>query len=61
MRKRLIDDNILKQEDGMLVFQTDHIFNSPSAAAGTILARRANGWSAWKNKSGVTINELLRK
>ena len=45
----------------MLVFQTDHIFNSPSAAAGTILARRANGWSAWKNKSGVTINELLRK
>ena len=45
----------------MLVFQTDHIFNSPSAAAVSILARRANGWSVWINKSGVTINELLRK
>jgi hypothetical protein len=61
MRTRLIEDEILKEEDGLLVFQIDHIFNSPSAAAGTILARRANGWKEWKDKDGKTLDELKRK
>ena len=61
MRRRLIDDNVLIEENGMLVFQTDHIFNSPSAAAGTILARRANGWKEWKDTNGKTLDELKRK
>ena len=61
MRTRLIEDKILQEENGLLVFQTDHIFNSPSAAAGTILARRANGWKEWKDKTGKTIDELKRK
>ncbi|GGZ88240.1 DUF4357 domain-containing protein [Algibacter mikhailovii] len=43
------------------VIFNDHIFNSPSAAAGTILARRANGWKEWKDKDGVSIDELKRK
>lgn len=61
MRTRLIEDEILKEEDGLLVFQIDHIFNSPSAAAGAILARRANGWKEWKDKNGKTLDELKRK
>jgi len=61
MRTRLIEDEVLKEEDGLLVFQIDHIFSSPSAAAGTILARRANGWKDWKNKEGKTLDELKRK
>ncbi len=61
MRTRLVEDHILKEDNGVLVFQSDHIFNSPSAAAGTILARRANGWKEWKDKSGKTIDELKRK
>ena len=61
MRSKLIEDQILKEENGLLVFQTDHIFNSPSAAAGAILARRANGWKEWKDKAGKTIDELKRK
>jgi len=61
MRQRLIKESILKEEDGMLVFQLDYIFNSPSAAAATILARRANGWMEWKNKDGKNIDTLKRK
>ena len=61
MRQRLVDDGTLKEENGVLVFQSDYIFNSPSAAAGTILARRANGWKEWKNKDGKTLDELKRK
>jgi len=45
----------------LLVFQTDHIFNSPSAAAGAILARKANGWREWKDKAGATLDALKRK
>jgi hypothetical protein len=61
MRTRLIEDKILQEENGLLVFQTDHIFNSPSAAAGTVLARRANGWIEWKDKEGITLDKLKRK
>ncbi|OIQ27152.1 MAG: hypothetical protein BM564_13355 [Bacteroidetes bacterium MedPE-SWsnd-G2] len=61
MRSKLREEGVLKEENGVLVFQTDHIFNSPSAAAGTILARRANGWKEWKDNSGKTLDELKRK
>lgn len=61
MRKKLIDNKILIQKDNILEFTADYIFNSPSAAAGSILARRANGWLEWKNNDGKTLDELKRK
>jgi len=61
LRKKLIDNGVLKKENDLLVFQADHIFSSPSSAAGAILARRANGWTEWKDKSGKTIDQLKRK
>lgn len=61
LRKQLLEDSILKEENGYLVFQSDYIFNSLSAAAATVLARSANGWLAWKNKQGQTLDELKRK
>jgi hypothetical protein len=42
------------------VFQQDYIFNSPSAAAATILGRSANGWTSWKDKNGKTLDEVKR-
>ena len=50
LRARLIHDGILKEEHDVLVFQSDHIFSSSSAAATTILGRSSNGWTSWKNK-----------
>ncbi|RAJ11708.1 GIY-YIG nuclease family protein [Arenibacter echinorum] len=61
LRKQLLEDLILKEENGVFVFQSDHVFNSPSAAAATVLARAANGWTSWKDLSGKTLDELKRK
>lgn len=61
LRKNLLDDGVLKEIDGMLIFEKDHIFSSPSAAAVVVLARRANGWMEWKDKDGNTLDQLKRK
>jgi hypothetical protein len=61
MRKNLLEKGILKQESSVLVFTEDYLFNSPSASAAAILARRANGWTEWKDKNGKTMDEKIRK
>ncbi len=60
LRKRLIEEEILKEENNVYIFQQDYIFNSPSAAAAVVLARSANGWTSWKDKTGETLDELKR-
>jgi hypothetical protein len=42
-RQNLREDGVLDVEDGALVFQQDHAFNSPSGAAGVVLGRSSNG------------------
>jgi hypothetical protein len=61
LRKNLLDDGVLKEINGTLIFEKDHIFSSPSAAAVVVLARRANGWIEWKDKDGNTLDDLKRK
>ena len=60
-RNKLIKANILKEIDGVLIFQEHHIFTSVSTAAAVVLARRANGWIEWKDKNGKTLDELKRQ
>lgn len=36
-------------------------FTSPSSAGAFVLGRRVNGWIAWKNSEGKTLDELKRK
>lgn len=61
MRKELIEDGTLIFEGDVLKFTVNHIFNSPSAAAGTVLARRANGWTEWKDNEGNTLDSIKRQ
>lgn len=61
MRDKLMEDGILVREGKVLKFTSDYVFSSPSAAAGVVLARRANGWTKWKFPSGKTLDELIRK
>ncbi len=61
MRKKLIDRGVLVSNGKVWEFIKDELFNSPSAAAGTIQGRRANGWIEWKDKNGKTLDELKRK
>lgn len=58
----LIEDGILEViDDETLRFTKDHIFPSPSKAAGVVLARNANGWLEWKYEDGRTLDEVKRK
>lgn len=41
-------------------FVQDILFASPSAAAATLSGRSINGWTAWKDKDGKTLDENLR-
>lgn len=61
MRKDLLDKGILIESDKVLQFTSEYIFSSPSAAAGVVLGRRANGWIEWKFKDGKTLDEIKRQ
>jgi hypothetical protein len=61
MRNNLLRDGVLESNNNILVFMSDHIFNSPSAAAAVVLARRANGWLEWKYHDGKTLDEIKRQ
>ena len=61
LRNRLLKEGILEVEGNVIVFKSDYIFNSPSAAAVTLLGRAANGWTSWKYKDGKTLDEVIRQ
>ncbi len=60
LREKLLKSGILKEEDGVLVFQENYQFNSPSSAGSQILGRPSNGWKDWKTKDGKTLDEKVR-
>ncbi len=62
-RKRFIEDGtFVNSNDGLsYVYTKDVLFKSPSAAAATTTGRPINGWTAWKDESGNTLDENLRK
>lgn len=61
LQKQLLANNILTQKGDHLIFTENYVFNSPSTAGGVIFGRSTNGWMAWKNKAGKTLDELKRK
>jgi len=60
-RQNLIATGVMREEGEMVVFNRDHLFNSPSAAAGALLGRTTNGWVEWKNEDGETLGALKRQ
>lgn len=60
-RKKLVDSGILIENDGILIFEEDYLFSSPSSAGSQVLGRNTNGWDQWKTKEGKTLNESIRK
>ena len=62
-RKEFLENGILIESgDGIsYIYTKDIIFKSPSAAAATTLGRPVNGWTAWKDEQGNTLDENLRK
>ncbi|HOP57232.1 MAG TPA: GIY-YIG nuclease family protein [Bacillota bacterium] len=59
-RDKLIDEGIIKEQNGVLVFVRDYAFNSPSTAADIVSLGSNNGWTVWKTKDGKTLGEIYR-
>ena len=57
-RKKLIEEGIIAEKKGKLVFTKNTIFNSVSTAASLILGRYANGNTEWINSRGQTYKEV---
>jgi hypothetical protein len=60
-RQNLQADGVLVRDGDQLVFNENHPFNSPSAAAGVVLGRSSNGWREWRDVDGRTLDELERQ
>jgi predicted GIY-YIG superfamily endonuclease len=60
-RERLVETGVLKVEGELVVFEKDHLFNSPSMAAVALIGAHMNGWVTWKAKDGRTLDELKRR
>ncbi len=62
-RKRFLEDGtFVDHGDGKSYSYTkDVLFKSPSAAAATTTGRAINGWTAWKDDAGNTLDDNLRK
>lgn len=61
IRTALVEQNVLRIENNVYIFDEDYTFNSPSAAAAVILGRSANGWTEWKDKNGETLDKRFRQ
>ena len=57
-RTNLVEKEILKEKNGVYVFQEDFTFSSPSTAASVVLGRSVNGWTKWKIQDGETVRTL---
>jgi len=62
-RSKFVEDGtFIDNGDGVSYLSTkDMLFKSPSNAGSTITGRPINGWTSWKDESGNTLDENLRK
>jgi hypothetical protein len=58
LRETLLGEGVIEQAPEGLRFLRDHLFNSPSTAAGVVLGRAANGRTEWKDATGRTLKEI---
>jgi 5-methylcytosine-specific restriction protein B len=61
VRNRLLAEGVLQEYGSeQLRFTKDHLFDSPSGAAATVLGRSSNGWVEWKHSDGRTLSDVKR-
>lgn len=60
LRAEKIQEQAITDKGDYFDVQQKITFSSLSTMAGFIMGRRANGWIAWKNSDGKTIDEIER-
>lgn len=58
LREELLENELIKENNGKLLFVYDYLFSSPSAAAAVVMGRSANGLIEWKDKSGRDLKSI---
>ncbi len=58
LRQELLESETVMQADDKLIFQTDYLFSSPSAAAAVVMGRNANGLIEWKDSNGRVLKSI---
>jgi hypothetical protein len=61
LRDELIENEIIIKVEDKLIFKSDYLFSSPSAAAMVIMGRTANGLVEWKDSSGKALREIEKQ
>lgn len=62
LRKKLVEEGILKEtDDNSYIFTDDYVFNSPSAAGNAVAGRATDGWIVWVDEDGKSLDENVRK
>lgn len=58
LRDKIINDKIVIEKEGKMIFTKDFEFSSPSTAAIVVMGRNANGLTEWKLSTGKTLKEF---
>ncbi len=58
LRKDLFEQGVIAANEQHFAFTQDHVFTSPSTAAGVICGGPGNGMILWKSPEGITLKEL---
>jgi predicted GIY-YIG superfamily endonuclease len=59
-RQKLIETGVMHEVGETVVFEKDHLFNSPSMALIALIGRTANGWREWRHPDGRTLHDVKR-
>jgi hypothetical protein len=57
-RDELLENRVIEDMDGKLIFQRDYLFSSPSTAAAIVMGRNANGLVEWKDSNGRVLKSI---
>lgn len=49
---------IIEILENKIIFKKDYLFTSPTASAEFVSWWNVNGWDFWKDKNGITLNQL---
>lgn len=58
LRRALLGNGVLAEQEESLFFTQDYVFDSPSAAAKVLIGGSVNGRVAWRTAAGRTLKEV---
>ncbi len=61
LRDELIENEAIVKSGDKLIFKSDYLFSSPSAAAMVIMGRSANGLQEWKDSTGKELRDIEKQ